>query len=79
MYTAKAVQELAKMVGDDLADEAITVSQEHAIRALRAARSRGIDLHVDDSLALLMERTTRAGGMKTYPLRQWGPHRKEDR
>jgi hypothetical protein len=78
MYSEKATQELAKIVGDDLANEATTLSQEQATRALRAARSRGIALNVEDSLALLMERTTRAGGMKSYPVRQWGPHPKEE-
>jgi hypothetical protein len=78
MYGAAAAKELATFVGEDLADEAILLSQEQSLRALRKAKSRGIDLNVDDSLALVMERSTRAGAMKTYPKGQWGPHKPED-
>jgi hypothetical protein len=77
MYGSAAVKELATFVGDDLADEAIILSQEQSLRALRRAKSRGIDLNVDDSLALVMERSTRAGAMKTYPKGHWGPHKPE--
>ncbi len=78
MFGAAAAKTLSEFTGEDLADEAMVLSQEQALRALRKARSRGIDLKVDDSLALVMERTTRAGAMKTYPKGVWGPHKPEE-
>ena len=78
MFGSAAAKRLAEFTGEDLADEAMLLTQEQALRALRRARSRGIDLKVDDSLALVMERATRDGAMKTYPTGVWGPHKPEE-